>query len=123
MKVTCPRCNGAELLDDLGLVQTDLYYSRGHLRGVRQADSPKGPPMLSCDICKGQGWITTEAYAGGLFTLHLDPSGFWVMPSLTTSPKFEGHFTDDPSGFVIIRTDLNQGLFPTLKSPDFITLN
>lgn len=124
MKVTCPRCGGAELLNDLGLIQTDLYYSRGRLHGIRQADSPNaGPPPLSCDVCKGQGWVTTEAYPGGLFTLHLDVSGFWVIRDFTTSPPFEGHFADDAggSGFVVIETDINQGLFPTVSS-GFITL-
>jgi len=131
MKITCPRCGGKELLNDLGLIQTDLYYSRGRLHGVRQADSPNaGPPPLACDVCKGQGWVTTEAYGadssglGGLFRLHQTPDGFWIILDVTSSATFEGHFDNDPgaSGFVIIRTDANQGLFPTLKSPDFITL-
>lgn len=125
MRLTCPRCGGQEFLNDLGLIQTDLYYSRGILRIPRQADSPNaGPPPLACDVCKGQGWITSEAYPGGLYTLHQTADGFWVILDWTSSPAFEGHFDSDPggSGFVVIRTDRNQGFFPTLKSPDFVTL-
>jgi hypothetical protein len=125
MKVTCPTCNGKELLDDLSLVETDLYYSRGNLRGVRQADSPKGPPFMSCKTCFGQGWVTTDAYAGGLFTLHQIGNSFWVLPDMPTSPSFEGHFAVDPSGtgFIVIRTDLNQGLFPAGIAAGFTILS
>lgn len=123
MKVTCPRCGGAELLNNLDLVQSDLYYSRGHMRNTYTYPLG-GFPALSCDICKGQGWVTSESFPGALFTLHQTPDGFWVILDLATSPLFEGHFADDSegSGFVVIRTDLNQGWYPTVSSNSIVLL-
>lgn len=123
MKVTCPTCGGAEFVNDLNLVQPDLLYSRGILRGTFQYPIG-GFPSLACKTCNGQGWVTTEAYPGGLFYLHQTVDGFWVILDLVSSFPFEGHFSDDPggSGFVVIRTDLNQGWYPTIPS-GFVVLN
>lgn len=121
MRMTCPTCDGKGKLDDLDLVETDLDYPNGKLRNTFQYPIGGFPP-LSCDTCKGQGWIDSTGAGGGLLFLHQIANNFWVLSDGVDIP--EAVFTDDLSGFVVISTVTeNLGSLSPYARAGFITLN